>query len=34
MREAADARGESQVKPQLPVDVMGVYVLVPDATLF
>ncbi len=34
IREAADARGEYQVKPQLPVDVMGVYVLVPDATLF
>ncbi len=34
IREAADARGEYQVKPQLPVDVMGVYVLVPDAELF
>lgn len=34
IREAADARGEYQVKPQLPVDVMGVYVLVPDTALF
>ena len=34
VREAADARGEYQVKPQLPVDVMGVYVLVPDVALF
>lgn len=34
VREAADARGEYQVLPQLPVDVMGVYVLVPDVTLF
>ena len=34
IREAADARGEYQVKPQLPLDVMGVYVLVPDAALF
>jgi len=34
VREAADARGEYRVKPQLPVDVMGVYVLVPDAALF
>lgn len=34
VREAADARGEYQVKPQLPVDVMGVYVLVPDVELF
>ncbi|MCU7870688.1 MAG: DEAD/DEAH box helicase [Candidatus Thiodiazotropha sp. (ex Lucinoma borealis)] len=34
IREAADARGEYQVKPQLPVDVMGVYVLVPDTGLF
>ncbi|MCK9564173.1 MAG: DEAD/DEAH box helicase, partial [Bacteroidales bacterium] len=30
-REAADARGTYGVQPQLPVDVMGVYVLVPDA---
>jgi len=30
-REAADARGTYAVQPQLPVDVMGVYVLVPDA---
>ncbi|MCG8014614.1 MAG: DEAD/DEAH box helicase [Candidatus Thiodiazotropha sp. 'RUGA'] len=34
IREAADARGEYQVKPQLPLDVMGVYVLVPDTALF
>ena len=33
VREAAVARGEYQVKPQLPMDVMGVYVLVPDAAL-
>ena len=32
-REAADARGSYSVQPQLPVDVMGVYVLVPDAGL-
>ncbi|MCB1615600.1 MAG: DEAD/DEAH box helicase [Pseudomonadales bacterium] len=32
-REAADARGSYIVQPQLPVDVMGVYVLVPDAGL-
>lgn len=30
LRDAADARGEYIVNPQLPVDVMGVYVLVPD----
>ena len=34
VREAADARGEYRVQPQLPVDVMGVYVLVPDQALF
>ncbi len=34
VRDAADARGEYLVYPQLPVDVMGVYVLVPDVTLF
>jgi len=32
-REAADARGSYSVQPQLPVDVMGIYVLVPDAGL-
>tara|TARA_R110001599_G_scaffold263053_2_gene463649 strand:- start:7692 stop:10541 length:2850 start_codon:yes stop_codon:yes gene_type:complete len=32
-REAAEARGTYAVQPQLPVDVMGVYVLVPDAGL-
>ncbi|MEE2732274.1 MAG: helicase-related protein [Pseudomonadota bacterium] len=32
-REAADARGSYSVEPQLPVDVMGVYVLVPDTGL-
>ncbi|MDO6423061.1 helicase-related protein [Saccharophagus degradans] len=32
-REAADARGSYAVEPQLPVDVMGVYVLVPDMGL-
>ncbi|MCG7892565.1 MAG: DEAD/DEAH box helicase [Candidatus Thiodiazotropha endolucinida] len=34
IREAADARGEYHVKPQMPLDVMGVYVLVPDTALF
>ncbi len=34
VRDAADARGEYQVHPQLPVDIMGVYVLVPDVALF
>lgn len=29
-REAAEARGSYSVHPQLPVDVMGVYVFVPD----
>lgn len=33
VREAADARGEYQVRPQLPLDVMGIYVLVPDTVL-
>jgi len=32
-REAAEARGSYSVQPQLPVDVMGVYVLIPDAGL-
>ncbi len=32
-REAAEARGKYQVHPQLPVDVVGVYVLVPDIGL-
>jgi superfamily II DNA or RNA helicase len=32
-REAADARGSYSVMPQLPVDVMGIYVFVPDAGL-
>lgn len=32
-REAAQAKGSYTVEPQLPVDVMGVYVLVPDAGL-
>ncbi|WP_041522647.1 helicase-related protein [Gilvimarinus agarilyticus] len=32
-REAAEARGSYSVQPQLPVDVMGIYVLVPDAGL-
>ena len=31
IREAADARGSYQVTASLPVDVMGVYVLVPAA---
>ncbi len=31
VREAADARGSYQVSASLPVDVMGVYVLVPAA---
>ncbi len=34
VREASDARGEYRVTPQLPIDVMGVYVLVPDVALF
>ncbi len=34
VREAAQARGEYRVQPQLPADVMGVYVLVPDRDLF
>lgn len=34
VRDAADARGEYLVFPQLPVDVMGVYVLVPDVAFF
>ncbi len=34
VREAAQARGEYRVQPQLPADVMGVYVLVPDRELF
>ncbi len=34
VRQAADARGEYQVRPQLPADVLGVYVLVPDVALF
>ncbi len=34
VREAADARGTYNVQPQLPVDVMGVFVLVPDVALF
>jgi hypothetical protein len=29
VRAASDARGEYRVTPSLPVDVMGVYVLVP-----
>lgn len=29
VREASDARGSYQVTPSLPVDVMGVFVLVP-----
>lgn len=32
VREAAEARGSYQVTASLPVDVMGVYVLVPSAT--
>ncbi len=34
VREAAQARGEYRVQPQLPADIMGVYVLVPDQVLF
>jgi superfamily II DNA or RNA helicase len=33
VREAADAKGTYQVSPILPVDVMGVYVLVPAAVV-
>jgi hypothetical protein len=31
VREAAEGRGSYQVTASLPVDVMGVYVLLPDA---
>jgi superfamily II DNA or RNA helicase len=31
VREAAEGRGSYQVTPSLPVDVMGLYVLLPDA---
>ena len=34
VREASDSHGKYQVTPQLPIDVMGVYVLVPDVALF
>lgn len=34
VREAAEAKGTYSVQPQLPVDVMGVYILVPDVALF
>lgn len=34
IKEAADDIGRYQVKPQLPVDVIGVYVLVPSILLF
>ena len=34
VREAAQARGEYRVHPQLPVDVMGLYLLIPDRVLF
>jgi hypothetical protein len=30
VRDAADAKGTYQVIASLPVDIMGVYVLVPD----
>ncbi len=33
IRKAAEARGKYRVQPQLPVDVVGVYVLVPDSGL-
>ena len=31
VREAAESRGSYQVTASLPVDVMGLYVLLPDA---
>lgn len=34
VRDAAKAKGTYDVHPQLPVDVIGVYVLMPDAPLF
>lgn len=34
VRDAADARGEYHVHPQIPADIMGIYVLVPDMALF
>ena len=33
VRDAADARGSYEVKPQLPPDVIGIYTLVPDLDL-
>jgi hypothetical protein len=30
VRQAADDRGSYKVKPCLPVDVIGIYVLLPD----
>lgn len=32
-REAAEARGKYSIHPQLPVDVIGVYMLIPDVGL-
>ena len=32
VREAAEGRGSYQVTASLPVDVMGLYVLLPDAS--
>jgi ERCC4-related helicase len=34
VRDAAKAKGTYDVHPQVPVDVIGVYVLMPDARLF
>ncbi|PIQ53228.1 MAG: hypothetical protein COW02_07625 [Comamonadaceae bacterium CG12_big_fil_rev_8_21_14_0_65_59_15] len=34
VREAADAKGSHQVTASLPVDVMGVYVLIPSQVEF
>jgi len=34
VRDAAKAKGTYDVHPQLPVDVIGLYVLMPDAPLF
>ena len=32
-RDAAEGKGSYSVRPQLPVDIMGIYVLIPDAGL-
>ena len=34
VRDAARAKGSYEVRPQLPVDVLGLYVLMPEPKLF